>query len=83
MVVMIGLSASYELRAVTDDPPQRGPILSALHGHIVDVFNEYGVQIMTPAYERDPETPKVVAPRDWYATPAARGADAAPVAARR
>ena len=34
------------------------------------MFNEYGVQIMTPAYEGDPEIPKVV-PRDqWYAEPA-------------
>ena len=25
---------------------------------ILDVFNEYGVQIMTPAYEGDPEHPE-------------------------
>jgi small-conductance mechanosensitive channel len=62
----------YELRAVIDEPPQRGPILSALHGHIVDVFNEYGVQIMSPNYEGDPPHPLVV-PRDrWYAAPASR-----------
>jgi hypothetical protein len=41
-----------------------------LHRKILDVFNEYGVQIMTPAYEGDPETPKVVSPRDWYVAPA-------------
>jgi len=34
------------------------------------VFNEYGVAIMTPAYEGDPADPKLV-PRDqWYAAPA-------------
>jgi len=35
------------------------------------VFNEYGVQIMTPAYEGDTEIPKVVPPQDWYTAPAA------------
>lgn len=45
-------------------------VYTALHPNILDVFNEYGVQIMTPADERDPPEPKVV-PRDqWYAPPA-------------
>jgi hypothetical protein len=34
------------------------------------VFNEYGVQIMTPAYEGDPEQPKVVRPEHWFMEPA-------------
>jgi small-conductance mechanosensitive channel len=43
---------------------------SDLHQNILDVFNEYGVQIMTPAYEGDPEKPKLV-PRDqWFEAPA-------------
>ena len=62
----------YELRAVTDDPPRRGPILSALHGNIVDVFNEYGVQIMSPNYESDPPQPLVVPRERWYAAPASQ-----------
>ncbi|MNI78769.1 hypothetical protein D3C73_1351730 [compost metagenome] len=41
-----------------------------LHRNILDVFNEYGVQIMTPAYEGDPEQPKVVAPERWHTAPA-------------
>ena len=42
----------------------------ALLGNIQDAFNEFGVQIMSPNYEADPEAPKVV-PRDrWYAGPA-------------
>ena len=45
-------------------------LYSALHRSILDVFNEYGVQIMTPAYEGDPEKPKVVAKTDWFAAPA-------------
>jgi len=31
------------------------------------------VQIMTPAYEGDPEQPKLVSKEQWYAAPAAPG----------
>jgi hypothetical protein len=34
------------------------------------VFNEYGVQIMTPNYETDPQEPKLVRPGEWHTTPA-------------
>ena len=34
------------------------------------VFNEYGVQIMSPNYVLDPAAPKVVPKKDWYAAPA-------------
>jgi len=34
------------------------------------VFNEYSVQIMTPAYIADPTEPKVVPPEQWFAKPA-------------
>jgi len=44
-----------------------------LHRNILDVFNEYGVQIMTPAYERDPDQPKVVPREQWHAAPAKAG----------
>ena len=47
----------------TCTPTSHAPMLAlytALHRSILDVFNEYGVQIMTPAYEGDPEQPKVV-----------------------
>ena len=43
---------------------------TGLMRNILDLFNEYGVQIMTPAYEGDPETPKVVPKELWYAAPA-------------
>jgi small-conductance mechanosensitive channel len=43
---------------------------SELHQNILDVFNEHGVQIMTPAYEGDPETPKIVPKEQWFAAPA-------------
>jgi hypothetical protein len=45
-------------------------LYSALHRNILDAFNEYGVAIMTPAYERDPEEPKVVPKEKWYLSPA-------------
>jgi hypothetical protein len=46
--------------------------LSVLHANIQDVFNEYGVQIMSPQYFEDPPTPKVVPPSGWYAAPAVK-----------
>jgi small-conductance mechanosensitive channel len=43
-----------------------------LHAHIQDVFNEYGVQIMTPAYEGDPAEPKIVPRERWHDKPSRR-----------
>jgi len=60
----------YELNAYTDTPEIMPRIYSNLHENIQDVFNEYGVQIMTPAYERDPPEPKIVPRANWYAAPA-------------
>jgi hypothetical protein len=42
-----------------------------MHRNILDVFNEYGVQIMTPAYEGDPPEPKLVPKDKWFTPPAA------------
>jgi small-conductance mechanosensitive channel len=60
----------YEINAYTDDANGMACQYSALHANILDVFNEYGVQIMTPAYEGDPAEPKLVRPGDWHAAPA-------------
>jgi small-conductance mechanosensitive channel len=63
-------AVSYELNVYVDSTkllPQR---YADLHRHVLDVFNEYGVQIMTPAYEGDPEVPKVVPQDKWFDTPA-------------
>jgi small-conductance mechanosensitive channel len=50
---------------------QSRPItLDALHANIQDLFNEYGVQIMSPNYEVDPAAPKVVPKQNWFAAPA-------------
>ena len=43
-----------------------------LHASIQDVFNEYGVQILSPHYPADPATEKRVPPDNWYAPPAHR-----------
>jgi small-conductance mechanosensitive channel len=64
-------AVNYEINAYTNEPRRILATYSDLHRNILDVFNEYGVQIMTPAYEGDPEQPKLV-PRDqWFMSPAA------------
>jgi small-conductance mechanosensitive channel len=50
---------NYQINAFTTRGSSLPRILSDLHRNIVDVFNENGVQIMTPSYERDPEEPKI------------------------
>lgn len=61
---------NYELNVFIDKPDKMASLYSALHRNIVDVFNEYGIAIMTPSYESDPEEPKLVPKDDWYAAPA-------------
>lgn len=63
-------AVTYELNVHIDDPARRLAIQAELHRRILDVFNEFGVQIMTPAYEGDTEQPKVVAAERWFAAPA-------------
>ncbi|HEX6898585.1 MAG TPA: mechanosensitive ion channel domain-containing protein [Thermoanaerobaculia bacterium] len=65
-------AVTYEINVPCADPPLMPRLYAELHRRILDVFNEYGVQIMTPAYEGDPEQPKVVANEEWYRAPAAR-----------
>ncbi|WP_372521869.1 mechanosensitive ion channel family protein [Sulfuricaulis sp.] len=63
-------AVTYELNVYCDDPHTMALLYTALHQNILDVFNEYGVQIMTPAYEADPTQAKVVSREQWYAAPA-------------
>jgi small-conductance mechanosensitive channel len=73
-VVRAGLSdfaVEHALLVALERPEERVRVLSDLHGHILDVFNEQGVQIMTPHYEGDPDAAKVV-PRDRWFTPPAK-----------
>lgn len=63
-------AVTYEINAYCDQPSAMAGLYAALHQNILDVFNEYGVQIMTPAYEGDPEQPKVVPKDQWFTAPA-------------
>jgi hypothetical protein len=49
--------------------------LDELHANIQDVFNEHGVQIMSPVYEADPAQPKIVPRQEWFKPPAAPPTD--------
>jgi len=65
-----GFAVTYELNVYCDNAQSMARTYTALRRNILDVFNEYGVQIMTPAYEGDPEAPKVVRKEDWFNAPA-------------
>jgi len=60
----------YELNVYCPDAHQSERLYTALHQNVLDVFNEHGVQIMTPAYVGDPAQPKVVPREDWFPPPA-------------
>lgn len=60
----------YQVNAHLERPESRVKVLSELHASIQDEFNRHGVQIMSPHYERDTETPAVVPPEKWYTPPA-------------
>ena len=57
-------------QAVPSDPLPRAQVLSTLHANLQDVFNEHGVQIMSPHYLGDPADAKVVPRSRWYEAPA-------------
>ncbi|MGL4996093.1 MAG: mechanosensitive ion channel family protein [Deefgea sp.] len=60
----------YHLRVALDEPRRRLEILNDLHGKVQDVFNTYGVQIMSPNYIADPASEKLVPQDQWYPAPA-------------
>lgn len=62
----------YDLNAFLVRPEMRVRTLSMLHATIQDVFNEHGVQIMSPHYETDPDSVVVVPKSRWYEPPASR-----------
>jgi small-conductance mechanosensitive channel len=57
-------------QAIPSRPRPRAEVLNSLHGNVQDVFNEFGVQIMSPHYLGDPAAAKVVARAHWHAAPA-------------
>jgi small-conductance mechanosensitive channel len=71
---------TYEINVYCDRPQDSPRFYAALHRNILDVFNEYGVQIMTPAYEGDPEIAKIVPKEKWFEAPAKRLERAGPSA---
>ncbi|MDH4038172.1 MAG: mechanosensitive ion channel family protein [Candidatus Krumholzibacteria bacterium] len=64
----------YTLLVRLERPDTRASVASALHANIQDVFNEHGVQIMSPHYENDPAE-KVWVPREKWHEPPASGDD--------
>ena len=68
-------AVTYEINVHTADSQGMSQLYTALHRNILDVFNEYNVQIMTPAYEGDTEQPKVVPKEKWYTAPAVKRSD--------
>src|SRR5919201_163882 len=63
-------AVNCEINVYSDNPHAMLRLYSALHRNILDLFNQYGVLIMTPAYEGDPDRPKVVPRDEWFAAPA-------------
>jgi len=60
----------YTLLVCLEQQQARLLTLDALHANIQDLFNEHGVQIMSPNYVLDPASPKVVPKERWFAAPA-------------
>lgn len=65
-------AVNYEINAYVGGTAEVAQRYDELHANIQDVFNEYGVQIMTPAYEGDPEVAKTVPREQWHAAPSRR-----------
>ena len=61
---------TYELNVYCGNAHDMIPLYSELRRNILDLFNEYGVAIMTPSYRADPPEPKVVPKNEWYQAPA-------------
>lgn len=62
----------YQLLVHIDRAEDRIPILSELHAHIQDAFNEFGVQIMSPHFVTQPSQAVVVPKEQWHTPPAFR-----------
>lgn len=61
---------AYQFLISIDRPETRRAVLSELHANIQDVFNEYGVQIMSPNFESQPEEKVYVPQAAWFPPPA-------------
>jgi small-conductance mechanosensitive channel len=61
----------YRLAFAIERPAERYLVLSNLHAEIQDAFNEFGVQIMSPHFVRQPSQPVLVPKQLWFAAPSA------------
>lgn len=61
---------SYELQVRLLPTAKLPDGRNALHSSIIDVFNEFGVQIMSPNFVMQPKAAVVVPQEAWYAAPA-------------
>lgn len=64
-------AVNYELNVYCDAAIEMYQLYTELHRNILDIFNEYKVQIMTPSYIADPAEPKIVPVEQWFTKPAA------------
>lgn len=62
-------SIEYEICANVEKLDEKIKTISRLNAQILDAFNEYGVQIMVPDYEGQPNEPLVVPKTKWFELP--------------
>jgi small-conductance mechanosensitive channel len=67
---MNSYDVTYEVNAYLKPGVRRYVGLHELNRNVLDAFNEFGVQIMTPSYVADPADAKVVPKEHWHAAPA-------------
>lgn len=63
---------AYELQVKLPVGSSLAAARTELHSHIQDVFNEFGVQIMSPNFIAQPEGTIGVKPENWFTPPAHR-----------
>jgi small-conductance mechanosensitive channel len=69
--VLSDFYVEYSLRFAPMDMTRKNQVLSDLHESVLDVFNEFGVQITSPHYVVDPAEAKLVPKEDRAPPPAA------------
>jgi small-conductance mechanosensitive channel len=60
----------YELTVFLTGEMRINQVKAELHRNMLDEFNLYGIQILTPQYQAEPVKPALVPQKDWYAAPA-------------
>jgi len=60
----------YTLLVALERQESRPWVLHALHANVQDLFNEYGVQIMSPHFQIQPNAPVLVPKDKWREAPA-------------